>query len=165
MTESSRAGLAGAAGSAHAPPGCPLPAAGNGPASGGCLCPGWVPDTFVVQEELPTLCPSLGAHSSSPPKPTSRGRQSTRVWQGDSGHPSALSTWGDGQSGHRPDAARWDLSDTHPYLISTPTSPPSLPVLGVRCARPPLTARSEPGAPAAGGWPCSACLLTCCFPR
>lgn len=94
MTDSSRAGLApGAAGSCPRPSRLSPARCWEWPWSGGCLCPGWAPDRFVAQEGLPTV-PSYGCPQFLTPKPTSRGRRSSRVWEWDSGHPWALGTWG-----------------------------------------------------------------------
>lgn len=85
MTDSSRAGLAGAAGS------CPRPSRQSParcwewPWSGGCLCPGWAPDRFVAQEGLPTLHP--GAHSSSPPSQHPEGGEALECGSGTAATP------------------------------------------------------------------------------
>lgn len=84
MTESSRAGPAGAGGSvpvSRVP--CPLlgmalaAAAASAPAR--ILCPGWVPDTFPAQLRVPT--------APLPPNPHSEGHKALERGEWGSGHP------------------------------------------------------------------------------
>lgn len=141
MTDSSRAGLAGAAGSCSRPSRLPrqlhaLPAAGNGPGNSDCLCP----------DHLPWMGPrrtrgSGGAArtvpSSSRPNPTPGERQSTRVWEVGQRPPLStrhvrLSQGGDwveqpqtrccsvGPGNHAPTTP---LPHLRPYLSSIPASP------------------------------------------
>lgn len=127
-----------------------MPAVGNGPGSGGCLCPArppalplpWVGPSCVLggaghlpPEGLPTLRPPLGAHSCSPTqadvqrqmRDSSRGNGEVATPE----HLARVAVPGRGQ-GRAARAATgkvlsWTQAPCAPsYLTSIPTSPPCL---------------------------------------
>lgn len=188
MTDSSRAGLAGAAGSCPRPP--RLPPSAASPACcwerpwerwlplplPGRLCPHPLPRVGPRHVRGPGGAAHTMPSSGCPQLLTARANIQRKTKHSSVGsgtaatpeHSARAAVPGRGLGRAATDKVQLSGTSaprTHPYLTSIPTSPPSLPLLRVRCVRPPLTARSERGAPAAGGWPCSACLLTCCFPR
>lgn len=155
MNDGSTAGLARDVGSCLCPPFCcplplpPPPAGGHGPGSGVCLCPAlpsahplpWAGPSCVLvtaghlpQEELPTLRPALGAHSSSPPRADLR-RQMRDPSVGNGGAATSKHRARAAVPGRRQGTATDEgLSQTqapcnpslpqhHPYLASISTSP------------------------------------------